>query len=57
MTAAPVLQQILDGGQCRHDALVAGDGAGVLVLGHVEVAAQQDLLALATSTSMTVFLL
>ena len=36
-----VLQQIADGGQSRHDALVAGDGA-VLVLGHVEVAAEQD---------------
>ena len=41
-----VVQQILDGGQCRHDALVAGDRARFLVLGHVEVAAQQDLLAL-----------
>ena len=40
-----LLQQIADGGQGRHDALVAGDGAGLLVLGYVKVAAQQDLLA------------
>ena len=40
-----LVQQIADGGQGRHDALVAGDGAGLLVLGHVKVAAQQDLLA------------
>ena len=39
------LQQIPDGGQRRHDALVAGDGTGLLILGHVEIAAQQDLLA------------
>ena len=41
----PVLQQIPDGGQRRHDALVAGDGAGLFVLGDVEVAAEQDLFA------------
>jgi len=41
----PILQQILDGGQRRHDALVAGDGAGLFVLGDVEVAAEQDLFA------------
>ena len=38
-----LLQQVADGGQRRHDALVAGNGAGLLVLGHVEIAAQQDL--------------
>ncbi|SCJ80610.1 Uncharacterised protein [uncultured Blautia sp.] len=41
----PILQQIPDGGQRRHDALVAGDGAGLFVLGDVEVAAEQDLFA------------
>ena len=41
----PTLQQIPDGGKAGHDALVAGDRARFLVLGHVEVAAQQDLLA------------
>ena len=40
-----LLQQVLDGGQGGHDALVVGDDAGGLVLGHIEVAAQQDLLA------------
>ena len=40
-----LIQQIADGGQGGHDALIAGDGAGLLVLGHVEVAAQQNLLA------------
>ena len=40
-----LLQQVLDGGQGGHDALVVGDGTGGLVLGHIEVAAQQDLLA------------
>ena len=38
-----LFQQVADGGQRRHDALVAGNGAGLLVLGHVEIAAQQDL--------------
>ena len=41
-----VLQQILDGGESRDDTLVAGDLAGLLVLGDVEVAAEQNLLAL-----------
>ena len=41
----PILQQIPDGGQRRHDALVAGDGAGLFVLGDVEVTAEQDLFA------------
>ena len=40
----PTLQQIPDGGQGRHNALVAGDGAGGLILWDVEVTAQQDLL-------------
>ena len=40
-----LIQQILDGGQGSHDALVAGDGAGGLVLRYVEIAAQQDLFA------------
>ena len=40
-----VLQQIPDGGQGGDNALVAGDLAGLLVLGNVEIAAQQDLLA------------
>ena len=41
-----LFQEIADGGQGRHDPLVAGDLAGLFVLGHVEIAAQQDLLAL-----------
>ena len=40
-----LVQQVPDGGQRRHDALVTGDLAGGLVLGYVEIAAQQDLLA------------
>jgi len=40
-----LLEQVLDGGQSRDDTLVAGDLAGLLVLGNVEVAAQQDLFA------------
>jgi hypothetical protein len=38
-----VFQQILDGGQSGHDALVAGDLAGLLVLRDVEIAAKQNL--------------
>ena len=42
-----LVQQVLDGGQSGPDALVVGDdAAAVLGQGHVEVAAQQDLLAL-----------
>ena len=41
-----VVEQVLDGGHSGLDTLVAGDLAGLLVLGNVEVAAQQDLLAL-----------
>ena len=42
-----LVQQVLDGGQSRADALVVGDdAAAVLGQGHVEVTAQQDLLAL-----------
>ena len=41
-----LLQQIADGGQCCHDALVAGDFESFLVLRHIEIAAQKDLLAL-----------
>ncbi len=41
-----LVQEVLDGRQGRPDALVVGDGAGGLVLGDVEVAAEQDLLAL-----------
>ncbi len=41
-----LVQQVLDGGQSGHDPLVAGDLAGLLVLGNVEVTAQQDLFAL-----------
>ena len=41
-----VVQQIADGGQSRHDALVAGDGSRLLVLGYVKVAAQQHFFAL-----------
>ena len=40
-----LLQQVLNGGQGGHDALVAGDRAGLLVLGDVEIAAQQHLFA------------
>ena len=41
-----LLQQVLDGGQGRADALIVRDRAGGLVLGDIEVAAQKDLLAL-----------
>ena len=41
-----LIQQILEGGQSGADALVIGDGAGLLILGHVEVAAAEHLLAL-----------
>ena len=41
-----LLQQVFDRGDSGNDALVAGDLAGLLVLGDVEIAAQQDLLAL-----------
>ena len=41
-----LVQQVLDGGQSGTDALVVGNGTGGLVLGHVEIAAQEDLLAL-----------
>ncbi len=44
--AITAAQEVLDGRQVRPDALVVGDGAGGLVLGDVEVAAEQDLLAL-----------
>ena len=40
-----VVQQIADGGQGRHNALVAGDGAGLLILGHIEITAQKDFFA------------
>ena len=39
-------EQVADGRQSGDDALIRGDRAGGLVLGDVEVAAQQDLLAL-----------
>ena len=41
----PAGEQGADGGQARDDALVAGDGAGLLVLGNIEIAAQENLLA------------
>ena len=40
-----VVEQIPDGRQRGHDTLIRGDLAGLLVLGHVEIAAQQHLLA------------
>ena len=40
-----VVEQVLDGGEGGDDTLVAGDLAGLLVLGNVEIAAEQDLLA------------
>ena len=40
-----VLQQVLNGGQGRHNTLVAGDGSCLLVLGDIEIAAQEHLLA------------
>ena len=40
-----VVQKIADGRQRRHDALIGRDRAGLLILGDIEVAAQQDLLA------------
>ena len=41
-----LVEQILNGRKSGADALVVGDLAGLLVLGHVEVAAQQHLPAL-----------
>ena len=41
-----VIQQIFDGGDGGNDTLVAGDLAGLFVLGNVKVAAEQNLLAL-----------
>ena len=41
-----LIQQVLNGGQGGADALIVGNGKGVLVLGDVEVTAQEDLLAL-----------
>ncbi len=40
-----VAQQVLDGGQGGHNALVIGDHAGLLVQGHVKIAAEQDFFA------------
>ena len=40
-----MVQQIADGGQGRYNALVAGDGAGLLILGHIEITAQKDFFA------------
>ena len=40
-----VIQQIVDGGESGDDTLVAGDLTGGLILRHVEIAAQQHLLA------------
>ena len=42
----PLLQQVFQGWQGGHDALIVGDGSGGLVLGNVEVAAAQHLLPL-----------
>ena len=44
--SSTLVQQILQGGQGSLDALVIGDGTGLLVLGDVEVAAAEHLLAL-----------
>ncbi len=41
-----VFEQVLYGGESGNDTLVAGDLTGRLVLRHVEIAAEQDLLAL-----------
>ena len=41
-----VIQQIFDGGDGGDNALVAGDLAGLFVLGNVKVATEQNLLAL-----------
>ena len=41
-----VVQQVVQGGQGRHDAVIIGDGPGLLVLRDVEVAAAKDPLAL-----------
>ena len=41
-----LVQKLADGGQGGADALIIRDGAGGLVLRHVEIAAQKDLLAL-----------
>ena len=40
-----VIQQVLDGGQRCTDALIVSDGAGFLILGDVEITAEQDLFA------------
>ena len=39
-----VVEQVPNGRQRRHDTLIRSDRAGLLVLGNVEIAAQQHLL-------------
>ena len=41
-----MIKQVADGGDGGNDTLVAGDLTGLLVLGNVKVAAEQDFLAL-----------
>ena len=51
-----LVQQIADGGQSGHDALVTGDGTGLFVLRDIEIAAEKDLLALHIDVADGLFL-
>ena len=51
-----LVQQIADGGQSGHDALVTGDGTGLFVLRDIEIAAEKDLLALHVDVADGLFL-
>ena len=51
-----LIQQIPNGGQSGHDALVTGDGTGLFVLRDIEIAAEKDLLALHVDVADGLFL-
>ena len=51
-----LIQQIPNGGQSSHDALVTGDGTGLFVLRDIEIAAEKDLLALHVDVADGLFL-
>ena len=51
-----LIQQIPNGGQSSHDALVTGDGPGLFVLRDIEIAAEKDLLALHIDVTDGLFL-
>ena len=51
-----LIQQIPNGGQSGHDALVTGDGTGLFVLRDIEIAAEKDLFALHVDVADGLFL-